>query len=83
MQVKHRHGCVNREFNPPGQGTFAVAACVDRGGLAGVIRLWRGYCGQVAPGNNVGTEKFLAPMPEQHQTCRDRVEPAALGNEHG
>ena len=46
MQVKQRHRCVNRKFNPPGQGTLPVAVGVDRGGftlnavtgLAGVIR---------------------------------------------
>ena len=54
MQVKQRHRCVNRKFNPPGQGTLPVAVGVDRGGftlngvtgLAGVIRLRQGYGGR-------------------------------------
>ena len=41
MQMKQRHRCVNREFNPPGQGTSPVAARVDRGCLAGIIALYR------------------------------------------
>ena len=91
MQMKQRHRCVNRKFNPPGQGTLPVSVGVDRGGftfnavtgLAGVIRLRQGYGGRADRSYRRLDKEFFAPVPEQNQTCRDRVEPAALRNEHG
>src|SRR6476660_9784534 len=77
IQVKQRQRCVNRKFDPPGQGTLPVAVSVDRSGLT-----IRGV-GLADFGNRRLDKKLFAPMPEQYQARRDRVKPAALRNEHG
>src|SRR5436190_8609235 len=90
MQVKQRHRCIDREFHPPGQGTLPVVAEVDGGGFA--LNAVTGLTGVTGASYTAGVdarryrrfaEKFFAPMPEQHQTRRDRIEPAALSYEHG
>ena len=69
------------KFNPPGQGTLPVAVGVDRGGFT--LNAVTGLGGVIDPSYRRLGKKLFAPMPEQHQACRDRVEPAALRNEHG
>ena len=81
VQVKQRHRRVNRKFNPPGQGTLPVAVGVDRGGFT--LNAVTGLAGVTDPSYRRLAEEFFAPMPQQHQACRDRVKPAALRNEHG
>ena len=79
MQVKQRHRCVNRKFDPPGQGTLPVAVSVDRGGftlngvtgLAGVIRLRQGYGGRADPATGDWMKNFS-------RQCQSSTRPAGI-----
>src|SRR5204863_6855882 len=81
MQVEQWHRCVNRKLNPPGQETLAVARLGQRGGLLGSIAANR-IAGVSDPSYSLLAEEFCAPMPKQHQPCRDCVKPPPLCNEH-
>src|SRR5215471_6141984 len=89
MQVKQWQRSVNRKFDPPGKGTFSVAVAINRDGLSlnlftglAGVNFRYGYGGRVRRSSRRLAKEFFPPMPEQYKACGDRVEPAALGNEH-
>ena len=57
MQVKQRHRCVNRKFNPPGQGTLPVAVGVDCGGFT--FNAVTGLAGVTGPATGRGRRPQL------------------------
>ena len=82
MQVEQRHCCVNRKLDPPGQWAFVVRRRADRAGRFRGIS-FNGPAGVTDGGYGSWPEKLFPPMPQQHQTCRNCVQPAALRNQHG